>query len=612
MDFLASRVRLSRLDSTVKSLLKVQIGPVQDFIAAARSTRDLWSGSYLLSWLVAAGIRKLPKGGEELVFPAPKGQRLLDSPESWKRLTGYPNKELLTPNLTNLFVAETAVENPEQLALEVVSAIKYEWLQIAAKSREMLIEKGILRATQGSDFDAQAAAFLSVSWQITPLVSNYREAFERNARDLDAVRQTREFHAYPIPGSGEKDSLSSKDLALVGGTDFQKKMAARSDYFSKLFKHADQLSAITLIKRVWHLAFLDKVYQINTGSEPEHFPIRSTHAIAIRDLETAEEESPDSEEGEGEKYLAAIAFDGDSIGKWISGHFHDPTDPESLRDFHHLFSGCLSDFALRKVRTIVEETKANQTAPEGFLIYSGGDDVVALTAADCALDIAESLRSAFIDATDGVKGINGSSSSKEQVRPEASAGIAIAHFKAPLQDLIRAAQDAEQDAKIKVGRPAFSVSLMKRSGAISQWGANWTSGALELYRAIFGAMKNGSLSARFPHRLCQLIEPYLTRRTGISKQVIATDFDAVGVMAEEFRHAATRQGSSEIAQALKPLLLAYLNNLATKRKEEEEKNPDQVFKDSIQQVQLTAIIGLCTTLAFAFRSLPKAERQPIT
>ena len=30
-------------------LLQIAIGPVQEFIAAARRTRDLWFGSYLLS-----------------------------------------------------------------------------------------------------------------------------------------------------------------------------------------------------------------------------------------------------------------------------------------------------------------------------------------------------------------------------------------------------------------------------------------------------------------------------------------------------------------------------------------------------------------------------------
>ena len=45
-----------------KSLVLFQAGPVQPFIAAARSTRDLWSGSYMLSWLMAAAANM---GGKE-------------------------------------------------------------------------------------------------------------------------------------------------------------------------------------------------------------------------------------------------------------------------------------------------------------------------------------------------------------------------------------------------------------------------------------------------------------------------------------------------------------------------------------------------------------------
>ena len=71
---------MSNLAQPTSALLKFQIGPVQDFIAAARSTRDLWSGSYLLSWLVAAGIRKLKEVGGELIFPSYETQPLLNSP----------------------------------------------------------------------------------------------------------------------------------------------------------------------------------------------------------------------------------------------------------------------------------------------------------------------------------------------------------------------------------------------------------------------------------------------------------------------------------------------------------------------------------------------------
>src|SRR5437016_4767991 len=99
-----------------KSLLKLQIGPVQDFIAQARSTRDLWSGSYLLSWLMAHAIHRLtaPSNAVQIVFPSEASaaapqlsiQPLIChlrngapppgvSPEDWMN-------KILTPNLPNL------------------------------------------------------------------------------------------------------------------------------------------------------------------------------------------------------------------------------------------------------------------------------------------------------------------------------------------------------------------------------------------------------------------------------------------------------------------------------------------------------------------------------
>ncbi len=40
-----------------KYLLNVSIGPVQEFIAEARKTRDLWVGSYLLSRVTFEAMR---------------------------------------------------------------------------------------------------------------------------------------------------------------------------------------------------------------------------------------------------------------------------------------------------------------------------------------------------------------------------------------------------------------------------------------------------------------------------------------------------------------------------------------------------------------------------
>jgi len=240
---------------------------------------------------------------------------------------------------------------------------------------------------------------------------------------------------------------------------------------------------------MWHLAYLKDKHGLRTSST--EFSIRSTRAIAARSNERDDEENTDT--AQGEKYLAAIAFDGDSIGKWVNGD--DLTDVSDLRQHHENFSKALSTFALGSARETVEKH-------QGFLIYAGGDDVLALVPADAAIICAQELRTDFTDATSNIKDKNGNT-------PDASAGIAIAHFKAPLQDLIREAQKAEKRAKNDLGRSALAITLLKRSGEISLWGCQWKSGGLELYQKISTALADGSLSAKFPHRVSQLISPYL-------------------------------------------------------------------------------------------------------
>lgn len=46
------------------------VGPVQSMIAAARKSRDLWSGSALLSELAKACALSLKENNAELIFPA--------------------------------------------------------------------------------------------------------------------------------------------------------------------------------------------------------------------------------------------------------------------------------------------------------------------------------------------------------------------------------------------------------------------------------------------------------------------------------------------------------------------------------------------------------------
>lgn len=562
-------------ETSTSYLLKFQIGPVQDFIAQARSTRDLWSGSYLLSWLVAEGIRHLvEKAGGELIFPAAEDQPLLNA-------TIQANAQaLLTPNLPNIFVARVSGD-AKAIAEGVADAIHTEWQRITDavwKAGEAFA----LSESTHERFHAQAARHFSVSWLATPLSGTYRDDYRQNDWHLDAVRQTRDFSGWSSGGwetnGCEKDCLSGREEAVVGGEKWQSNVSRE---YAHLFKHADQLGAVNVIKRVWHRAYLMKrsegfrVAEVKTALKD--FKIRSTRAIAARDEKDDDDENVDLMPGE--RYLAAIAFDGDSIGAWMNGG--SLPDDCDLHTHHQRFSACLSGFALNGVRPIVEEKHG------GFLIYAGGDDVLALVPADVALACAAELRTAFREATQSIRGQDDKG---HPIQPDASAGIAIAHFKSPLQDLIRAAQEAERHAKGTIGRPAFSVTLMKRSGETDVWGARWDGGGLDLHEGIAKATAGKRLSGKFPHRVCELLEPYRTTRTGIRRQQDAPDFQAHQVIQREFAHALDRQRQGEGAAELQPLVQSYLTNLGTDT-----------------QLCLERMTGLCKTVAFTQRNRPSSE-----
>lgn len=93
------------------AFLSFSLGPVQEFIAAARSVRDLWTGSMILSWLTFQAMLPVIEslGPTALVYPSLRGVPLLDR---WLRQMGMkypeldsPPDQLKSPCLPNRFVA---------------------------------------------------------------------------------------------------------------------------------------------------------------------------------------------------------------------------------------------------------------------------------------------------------------------------------------------------------------------------------------------------------------------------------------------------------------------------------------------------------------------------
>jgi CRISPR-associated protein Cmr2 len=180
-------------------------------------------------------------------------------------------------------------------------------------------------------------------------------------------------------------------------------------------------------------------------------------------------------------------MDGDNMGGWLRGE-NSPQVGEvlhpDLREYfarlsdtkeslaarrpvgpalHAAISEALTNFALYAVPRIVRDHL-------GTLIYSGGDDVLALLPASTALACARELRLAFCGdprvnggARSGYYRDDGQDLLMMGSKATASAGLAVVHYKEDLRFALNAARGAERAAK-GAGRDILRIIACRRSG----------------------------------------------------------------------------------------------------------------------------------------------------
>ncbi len=154
-------------------------------------------------------------------------------------------------------------------------------------------------------------------------------------------------------------------------------------------------------------------------------------------------------------YFALLQADGDRMGTVI--------DNQKTPDDHKELSRSLSKFA-EDVKAIVEKKENN-----GCLIYSGGDDVLALLPLHTVLDCSRELADKFADDLKKFEFTKDSETS----RPTLSAGIAVVHHTEPLQESLETMRRAEKEAKSIDGKNALAIILSKRSGADTTIKGSW-------------------------------------------------------------------------------------------------------------------------------------------
>lgn len=441
-------------------LIAISLGPVQDFIAAARKTRDLWAGSRLLSELSRAAARELAATGARLIFP---------SPQALEAGAGVPNKLLVV----------AATQDARGLT-DLARAAAQRELERRA-TRTLAAAQGAGLPVDHTAFHAQVNDFLEWYAAWVPYSSDdHMNARTRVERLLAGRKALRDFSpAHGIPGR-HKSSLDPARESVL-------QWARASTSRLPTIKDREQLDAVSLVKRLGEQQRFRSVSRVaidpfvrrmaasdSTRETLAHLNDLARHLDSTRAVESLQDPTdpfpwdtelwysdhakddrvPDEFKelaskfyhlargaagyagGDLPTYYAVLKADGDRMGKLIGAL----TSPEE----HQQLSDSLVEFT-RAVQHVVRDHF-------GTLIYSGGDDVLALVPLDQVTKCAAQLRAQFAALVRAPEG----------VQPSLSVGIAVAHYSESLADVLRWSGQAEQSAKKH--RDAVSLAVHTRAG----------------------------------------------------------------------------------------------------------------------------------------------------
>jgi len=173
------------------AFLVFSIGPVQDFIANARRTQDLWMGSWLLSYLAWKAIETLADayGPDVLVYPSLRGQPLCDF---WlyeaHDLPCKPSvRDTARPTFPNKFVALLPGAEAEGAARNAEEALRRAWEDLAHGVYERVKQLGFpADSSTDAQWQAQTEAFFEVFWGVLPWMGHERRSEEERAEAVKA------------------------------------------------------------------------------------------------------------------------------------------------------------------------------------------------------------------------------------------------------------------------------------------------------------------------------------------------------------------------------------------------------------------------------------------
>ena len=486
-------------------VLTLSIGPVQGFIASARRSRDLWSGSWLLSEMAKAAAKSLFEAGAQMVFP----------------FVDEATKDRLEP--CDRMDDNFSVGNKIQVQVDAVDDVAVRGLVVQAKAAAQSRFETIARqarqdlnaALRDEIWQMQLNDYLEIqaAWaRITE--KGYSDASQRAASGLAARKATRDFTStgarnawderFMLPKSSLDGARETVLLEKANGDADLSDVARRklglsrseqldcAGIVKRLGGNSEQFTPVTRVAADAWLQGLpeDELSNLCNAYEPlielnlatrvkgnqgiyADFPFDGQLLYRNR-LDAALSDNKNSVDalrklldilnpiwhkyGEPCSYWVMLLADGDRMGELL--------DRAKTIEEHQAITEALSTFA--------ESVPAKMRDFRAQCVYAGGDDVLGFVALDKAVGCADALRQAFSDSLKKVSDVL-----KAEKTPTLSVGLAICHISTPLGNVRRLAKHAEKVAKgdnypADQQRNGLGITLSVRSGSDSDWRVQWS------------------------------------------------------------------------------------------------------------------------------------------
>jgi CRISPR-associated protein Cmr2 len=484
----------------MKYLFLFTVSPVQRFIQAARKTGDLYAGSRLLSELSLRSALFAQAEGANVIFPHINQTERGDLPKS------IPNRFLAEIDADSQHVVK---ELGKELGANIQRLLAH-WCKEVEDS---------LGLAHNPDFYKQVNNYFEWFYAFEPYNASFELVYPKLEKKLGEIKNLRSFQ--PFSEMGRKCSIHPEFNAVLYRTKDKIRMpreqidrcwnANKYHLDLSVVNENEYISGITLLKRsagiilkeqidafpstaeiaVMDLVDLAKLHQLKKNGFDAQLIFKENqneaylrkhnlqHRLSVAEVKKhADNLFSDNQNGYSEltKYYAALMYDGDSMGKWLSGEFCPKGT--KLQDFHRDFTKKLGDFALRAKELVDGQNR-------GRTVYAGGDDYFGLLNLHTLFVTLQDLRQAYHEEVNIPL--------KELYHMEKdltfSAGVAISHYKMPLSETVHWAHEMETEAKNEdESKDKLAIAVLKHSGERNTFVIPWKNESGRFYCDSIGKL----------------------------------------------------------------------------------------------------------------------------